>query len=107
MRLFATRRGRMFGPDEIARRSGLSRSTVQRVSAKRSWAKIDFETADKFAAGCGYNMRCLGPLIAKIRMAEKYGLSHFRHLTPSKHAPLWKRGAIGNSLKCFKRIMSQ
>lgn len=72
-RLLARRsRGRvLMSTREIARVSGLTRSTVDKVSKLRNWNAVDLETIHRFTMACGVNLMCARNL--------------------SRHKDLWRR----------------
>ena len=106
MRLIAAERGRALGANEIASRSGLSKSTVLRTSSRKSWNGIKIEIAHKFASGCGYSLDNLSLAIKRLRYIEERGVSAMKHLNPPKSYPLWKKGAVGNTKKFLIRIIT-
>lgn len=107
MRVLAARYGRALGPDEIARRSGLSRSTIQRTSTRKSWAGIRIDVAIKYAKGCGFELGQNKNALRKLRLVQKNGIASLKHLKVSPNAPLFKRGANGNRLKFITKIITQ
>lgn len=42
--------------DEIAQRSGLSKSMVSTISRMRSWEHLSLSTVDRFSQACGVNL---------------------------------------------------
>lgn len=106
-RLIAAHHGVAIGPDEIAKRSGLSRSTVQRISARNTWAGVDIDTVDAFIMGCGYSSDNYKEPLRRLRIIQKRGLRGLKHFNIKNTAPLWRRGANGNRLKFIKRIITQ
>ena len=56
---------------EIIARSGLSRSTVVRLSYSKSWANVPMATASRFAAACGVNLLGKNPLYRYFRSHSK------------------------------------
>lgn len=106
-RILAAKNGVALGPDEIAARSGLSRSTVQRTSTLKTWAGVRLEVAEKFVMGCGYSLNNYKEPLRRLRVVQTHGVSALKHLKVSPNAPLWKRGANGNRLKFIKRIVTQ
>lgn len=52
-RVLARHRRRPLTSEEIARRSGLTPSWVNRLSRKTTWAGVSVASADAFLAGCG------------------------------------------------------
>lgn len=106
MRLLAARYSMAIGPDEISSRSGLSRSTVQRISAMKSWAGVRVEVVDRFSAGCGFGPGREKELQRRLRCLEKFGVASLKHLKTPKDAPLWRRGAAGNRKKFLVRIIA-
>lgn len=105
-RMLASERGKPMGPETIAKRSGLSRSTVQRVSAA-SWDEVRIGTARKFIAGCGFKWGSTRNISRKARALEGVGIAGLKHLNPDSKKPLWRRGASGNTRKFVIRIISQ
>jgi hypothetical protein len=106
MRMLAAEYGKPLGPDEIARRSGLSRSTVQRISARKSWKGVSIDVAVKFASGCGFRFGDIKPLMRRLKYVERNGIAALKHLQVTKRAPLWKRGANANTKKFLIRIIT-
>ena len=106
MRLIAAKNGRALGANEIAKLSGLSKSTVQRVSIRRRWNGVRIDVAHRFASGCGYNLDSLAPAVKRLKYIEERGVSAMKHLNPPKSYPLWKKGAIGNTKKFLIRIIT-
>lgn len=106
-RLIAARHSIAIGPDEIAERSGLSRSTVQRVSELKTWAGVKIEVAERFVRGCGFSIHRPKEAMRRMRVLQERGIKGLKHLNVSGSAPLWKRGANGNRIKFFKRIITQ
>ncbi len=106
-RLIAARHGVAIGPNEIARRSGLSRSTVHRISSHTTWAGVAIDTIDKFVAGCGYSTDNYKVPLRRLKLVQENGIRSLKHLNVEKTAPLWKRGANGNRLKFIQRIITQ
>lgn len=39
----------------VSKRSGLSRSTIERLSRRMTWAGVTLDTMDRFCAACGVN----------------------------------------------------
>lgn len=105
-RILAAKNGRALGPDEIAERSGLSRSTVQRTSSLKSWAGVRVEIAEAFVKGCGYRITHYKEPLRRLRVLRERGLSGMKHLNVGPHAPLWKRGANGNRMKFLIKIIT-
>lgn len=60
---------------EIAKRAGLSLSTVRRISQQGSWHQL--ETVSAFLDGCGIEVRVTIPALRKVKriMNSKKGLS--------------------------------
>lgn len=106
-RILAAEHGVALGPDEIAKRSGLSRSTVQRTSTLKTWAGVKIEVAEKFVRGCGYSISNFKEPLRRMRVLQEHGLAGLKHLNVRSTAPLWKRGANGNRIKFIKRIITQ
>lgn len=96
---------RLLGPDEIARRSGLSRSTVQRVSAQ-GWDNVRVGVMNRFVKGCIGEVSA-GEVRNRLKELERNGLSGVRWLSVRKNDPLWRRGATGNTLKFMMRVISE
>ena len=57
-RLYAHNRERPLSHEEIARRAGICRSYVVKLSRLNSWNRVPMETAFKFASACGVNLLC-------------------------------------------------
>ena len=106
-RITASHRGVAIGPDQIASRSGLSRSTVQRISAKKSFESVSFGHMCRFISGCGYEVGSFKKIMQRLRVVQEHGLRGLKHLDVPSTAPLWKRGANGNRLKLIARVLSQ
>lgn len=106
LRMIAADYGKPLGPDEIAKRSGLSRSTVQRLSARKSWNGIDIDVCFKFAMGCGYELGNIKTIMRRLKQVQEHGLFSLKHLRVTKRAPLWRRGANANTKKFLIRIIT-
>lgn len=106
-RLLAARHGKALGPDRIAATSGLSRSTVQRISSLKTWAGVKVEVIEMFVHGCGFSITKYREPLKRLRSVQAHGLRGLRHMNVKKTAPLWKRGANGNRLKFISRIITQ
>lgn len=105
-RLFAAEYGKPLGPDEIAKRSGLSRSSVQRISTKRSWNGLTLEASSKFVSGCGFVFGTHKDIRRRLKYVQQYGVSSLKHLNVSKNAPLHRRGALGNTRKFLIKVIA-
>lgn len=104
-RMIASQNGIPIGLGEIVKRSGLSRSTIKRVSGS-TWDNVRIGVYRKFVKGC------IGDTPAKdvrrkIRILEQKGISGMRHLQVHKTSPLWRRGATGNTRKFLVKIISK
>ena len=93
-----------WGPDKIASKSGLSRSTVQRVSASH-WDGIRIGVAQKFLTGMGYTWGSTKEIRRRIRALKGGGIGAVKHLNVSGKAPLWKRGSAGNTKKFLIKVI--
>src|ERR1044072_5218491 len=67
---------------EIAARSGLHETTIERVSMKKTWGGITINTADKFIHGCGFDPFKQSRAIEMLRRISqsKRGIGGVRHL---------------------------
>lgn len=93
------------GPDAIAVRSGLSRSTVQRVSAGQ-WQNIRYGVCLKFVKGC-VGEASIKEVRRRVRCLQAKGIGGIKHLNPGRSSPLHKRGAAGNTKKFLIRVISE
>jgi len=106
-RICAAERGRALGPDELAQRAGLSRSSIQRISAKLTWDGITMGVASRFVTACGFTFGSHKEINKRLKLLHEHGLRGLRHLNVKKTAPLWKLGANGNRLKFISRSITQ
>lgn len=106
-RILAAENGVALGPDEIAKRSGLSRSTVQRISELKTWANVRIDVSERFVMGCGFDISNLKKPLRRLRILQERGLHGMKHLNIKPTAPLWKRGANANRIKFITRIITQ
>lgn len=106
-RLCAAENGRALGPDELAKRSGLSRSSVQRISAKLKWDSITMAAAEKFVAACGFKFGSHKEINQRLRVLREHGVRGMKHLQVGSAAPLWQRGANANRIKFISKIITQ
>lgn len=60
---------------DLAKASGLSRSTVSRISYAKEWDDIPMETADRFSRACGVDLTRPAPVIKWFRRA---GMMHVK-----------------------------
>lgn len=93
------------GPDAISARSGLSRSTVQRVSANQ-WKNVRYGVCLQFVKGC-VGEASTKEVRRRVRDLESKGISGLKHLNPGRSSPLHKRGAAGNTKKFLIRVISE
>lgn len=104
-RMIASHNGVSIGLSEIVRRSGLSRSTIKRVSGG-PWENVRIGVYKKFIKGCVGDTPSKD-VRRKIRILEQKGISGMRHLQIHKTAPLWRRGATGNTRKFLVKVISK
>lgn len=102
-RILARDGSRPLSHDDIAKRSGLSRSTVQRTSELRDWSTVKAGVAKAFIVGCGFD-----PARAPHRQWERVveqGLSSLKHLKPRANAKPWELGVFGNRVRFIHRVL--
>lgn len=103
--MIASHNGLPIGLNEIVKRSGLSRSTIKRVSASQ-WDNVRVGVYRKFVKGC-VGEASPKDIRRKIRILEQRGVFGMRHLQIHKTAPLWRRGATGNTRKFLVKVISK
>lgn len=107
LRLIAARRGRAYTVAEIVQRSGLSRSTVIRLSKKLDWKNVDLDTAIWFTHGCGFQYLKTWPQMERVKKLMAGGLSSLSHLRVKPGQPGWKHGSMGMRMKVIAGLVSQ
>lgn len=60
---------------DIAKASGIARSTVAKLSSLTSWKGVAIDVADRFAAACGVNLLTPGKYFFMLR---KLKLAHLK-----------------------------
>lgn len=94
----AQSRGRPLSHREIAKRSGLSPTKVQRIAKLKSWGNITLHDAEAFAYGCGFVLGQHHRILRLLSVAlNDGGLMKLRHLTPS--GKFYERGGKANLVK--------
>lgn len=106
MRALAARKGKALSPDEIASKSGLSRSTVQRISSRRTWDGVTIRAACQFSYGCGFDLQHMKVVLKRVRDIQEKGLSGLKHMQVSSRSPLYRRGAVANQIKFINKVIT-
>lgn len=88
-RLYAHSREKPLSHAEIARRAGMSKSTVSDLSRRLTWDKVPMRTALRFAEACGVN------LLATWRVAQFMKSRKLVYLA----------NAEGNARKMYDRML--
>lgn len=77
-------RGRVgMSHEDIAKASGLARSTVISISFRRTWVGIPIETVDRFSAACGVDFFCTKD---QRKFLRKYPKGYVYKAPPSQRA---------------------
>lgn len=107
-RLLAYKNGRLLTDVEIAKASGLSHKTVQRLSGRKSFRGVRIEVVDSFLAACG-----IDPLRSRAKVAQltrmttyKNGFASARHLRATKNTPVWVKAQQARLIRRFIKLMS-
>lgn len=95
-RMLACEKGVALSHEQIAERSGLSRSTVQRLSGRKDWSGVGIATAFAFTEACGIELGDVQEIRRRLKPVEQGGITAIKHLRISGKDPLWKRGANSN-----------
>lgn len=75
--------------DDIAKASGIPRSTVHELSSRNSWNGVAVDIADRFAAACGVDLLTPGEYIFWLRT---HGMVHIKKCSPIQR-------------KCFAKLL--
>lgn len=105
-RMLASEGGHPLSPDEIAKRSGISRSTVQRISGQSKWTGVRIETAFSFCRACGVELGDTAEIQRRLKPVQAGGIKALSHFKTSSRAPLWRRGSNGNMLKRIANVLT-
>jgi hypothetical protein len=90
-------------PEEIASRSKLSRSTVQRISSLNRWDPVKVGVMKAFIHGCGFDVD--HPPIRQWNTICERGLSSVKHLQLRKRARFSECGTMANKIKFITRTI--
>lgn len=91
--------------EQIAKKSGLCRHTIMRISQCGSWDK-HLSTVSAYLEGCGIAVKLDIPALKKVERiaSSKRGVSGLKHLN-KKGAPLWKRSMIEKRMRALVKAL--
>lgn len=107
-RLLAYKNGRLMTHAEVAKASGLSWATVQRLSARKTYAGVNIDVVDRFLKACGIDPLNAGKKLFQLDRMCRYkgGFASARHLKPTANTPLWVKAMQAKQIKRFIKLMS-